>query len=67
VSSIVFKCLKDRIFISHDEFTQISSWLELSMKGYLFAISVYVERELEVEVSNETAKGNAHLLHRNHQ
>jgi hypothetical protein len=31
------------------DFTQISSWLELSMKRYLIAFSVYVERELRVE------------------
>jgi hypothetical protein len=27
--------------------TQVNSWLELSMEGYLFSICIYVERELK--------------------
>jgi hypothetical protein len=31
-------------------YTQVNSWLELSMEGYLFAVCVYIgiERELRI-------------------
>jgi hypothetical protein len=48
---IVFRALRDRYFIRKMDFTHISSWLELSMEGYLIAICVYVEGELGTEIS----------------
>jgi len=48
---VVIKVLRDRCFIRKMDFTHISSWLELSVKGYLIAISIYVEGELETEIS----------------
>jgi hypothetical protein len=71
---IVANVLRDRYFIRKMDFTHISSWLELSMEGYLIAISVYVEGKLGTEMSvGETiercctylaAIGNGDVLHR---
>ena len=50
---VIVRVLRDRYFIRKMDFTHISSWLELSMEGYLVAISVYVEGELGTEISAE--------------
>lgn len=47
---VVVKVLRDRYFIRKMDFTHISSWLELSMEGYLVAVCVYVQGELVTEI-----------------
>ena len=48
--NVVVVVLRDRYFIRKMDFTHISSWLELSMEGYLVAFCVYVEGELGTEI-----------------
>jgi hypothetical protein len=47
--SAVIRVLRVNIFIRMTDFTQ-GSQLELGMKGYLFAICIYLKRELEIEI-----------------
>ncbi len=47
--SVVANVLRVNIFIRMTDFTQESGQLELGMEGYLFAICIYLKRELRIE------------------
>jgi hypothetical protein len=48
--SVVVNVLRVNIFIRKTDFIQESSRLELGMEGYLFAICIYLKRELMIEI-----------------